>query len=69
MKKNSVDAVEKKQTLRVWEAKMICSAMKSEEEPGKRREGKGKDCSAWSHGKGFAFHSKCNVMLLELGLF
>lgn len=51
---------------------MICSAKESEEEEaGKRREGKGKkDCLvSGGHGKGFVFYSKCNVILLELGLF
>lgn len=36
------------------------------EKRGERKEG---PFGAWSHEKGFAFHSKYNVMLLELGLF
>lgn len=41
-KKNSVETPEQKQTLRLWKAKMICSAIKSEEESGKRWCGKGR---------------------------
>lgn len=50
---------------------MICSAIKSEEETGKRWGGKGRQDQMVmrGHEKGFVFHSKCSVILLELGFF
>lgn len=50
---------------------MICPATESEEETGKRLEGKKRQDQMvlGGHGKGFVFHSKSNVILLELGFF
>lgn len=59
-----------KLTLRLWKAEMICSATKNEEDTGKRWVGKGRQDQmvSWGHEKGFVFHFKCSVILLELRL-
>ena len=51
---------------------MICSFTESEAEPGKRWGGKEKKkdhMEPGGHWNGFVFDSKCNVIVLELGLF